>query len=87
MTKEQINKIDEELEDLKCGDAAIYKGTVQQVCSGRDTDECCHNEQTYEEAMAELKTFLHSKLQEAYELGKRDGVESINENEADYKFY
>lgn len=38
-----INTILEELENLKCINGAMYFGSVEEPCSGRDTGECCHN--------------------------------------------
>lgn len=53
---------EEKLEDLKCVNGAMYFGAVEDPCQGRDTGECCHNEQTYDEALAELKSFIHALL-------------------------
>lgn len=53
----------EKLHDLKCVNGAVYFGSVETPCSGRDAGECCHNEQTNEEACAELDNyFKHSQL-------------------------
>lgn len=55
MTFKQIKKA---LFDLRCINGAMYFGCVETPCSGRETGECCQNEQTWEEAEAELKSFL-----------------------------
>lgn len=71
MTYEQIEKA---LFDLKCINGAMYFGCVETPCSGRETGECCQNEQTWEEAEAELKSFLKRSfikyLQEQQEIVK-----------------
>lgn len=48
----------EKLHDLKCVNGAMYFGSVETPCSGRDTGECCLNEQTNEEACAELDNYF-----------------------------
>lgn len=48
----------EELPDLTCINGAMYLGAVETPCSGRETGECCQNEQTYDEAMRELVKYI-----------------------------
>lgn len=65
MNQEQLNKIDEELA-TKYIHSRIYKGnTTSEFVNGMNIDY--------------LLDFLHSKLQEVYELGRRDERESIIE--------
>lgn len=48
----------EKLFDLHCINGAMYFGVVEEPCSGRETGECCHHEQTWEEAEKELTNYL-----------------------------
>jgi len=57
-----IQTIIEGLENLKCINGAMYFGAVEFPCEGRETGECCKNEQTYKEAIDELHTYLQSQL-------------------------
>jgi uncharacterized Rmd1/YagE family protein len=77
----QEKTLEKELEDLTCINGAMYFGSVETPCSGRETGECCQYEQTYEEAMKELVSFISSrekKLQDTksnrrmYQLGYAD---------------
>ncbi len=61
------SKWEQELKELKCINGAMYFGSVEEPCSGRETGECCHNEQTYEEAMQELIDFISRIEKEAKE--------------------
>jgi hypothetical protein len=67
----------EKLEDLKCINGAMYFGSVEKPCSGRDTGECCNNEQTYKEAVAELKHFISTTIQSAIKERESEFVEMI----------
>lgn len=62
-----------ELEDLTCINGAMYFGSVEKPCKGRETGECCHNEQTYNEAITELKNFIQNLLAQQ----KKEIVEEI----------
>jgi phosphosulfolactate synthase (CoM biosynthesis protein A) len=70
----------EELSDLKCINGAMYFGAVEEPCSGRDTGECCHNEQTYEEALEELQKFIQALLDKQ----KQDIVTAINNSDKNF---
>ena len=52
----------EELRNLRCVNGALYFGTLETPCPGRDTGECCLNEQSFEEATNELENFIQSLL-------------------------
>jgi len=64
--------LEEQLKDLTCVNGAMYFGAVEHPCSGRETGECCQNEQTYEEAFAELLSFISSREEKAREEGRKE---------------
>lgn len=68
----QEKTLEEELKDLTCVNGAMYFGAVEHPCSGREMGECCQNEQTYEEAFAELLSFISSREEKAREEGRKE---------------
>ncbi len=78
-----FKQIEKELFDLKCINGAMYFGCVEKPCSGRETGECCHNEQTWEEAEIELKSFL----KQSFIKYLKDEVERLEKKIEDLKEY
>ena len=73
--QEKKNKdIWEELENLKCINGTMYFGSVEKPCSGRETGECCINEQTFEEALDELKQYITDNF-----ISKEEALQVIRE--------
>jgi len=73
----------EKLHDLKCVNGAVYFGSVETPCSGRDTGECCHNEQTNEEACTELDNYFKlSQLSLPEAVKEMVDIEQAEHNEA-----
>ena len=76
MTKD--NNWEERLEDLKCINGAMYFGSVED-----DSCNCktrCQNEQTYDNALSEIKHFISTLLQEQ----KEETVRQIEETRGKY---
>lgn len=61
-------EIIKKIENLICVNGAMYFGSVEQPCSGRETGECCLNEQTFDEAKKELVNFILSSLSKQKEM-------------------
>lgn len=75
--EEHIKESIKGLANLKCVDGAMYFGSVEVPCSGRETGECCHNEQTHEEAITELGEYVR-KIQLKLIKIINDEIKSIN---------
>lgn len=68
----EIEKVKEQVRELKCVNGAMYFGAVED-----DSCNCktrCQNEQTYEHALEELDAFIEGLWTKAYEQGKVDGA-------------
>jgi hypothetical protein len=75
----QEKTLEEELKDLTCVNGAMYFGAVEEPCSGRETGECCQNEQTYKEAFSELLSFISSREEKAREEGRKEAIQQKSE--------
>jgi len=77
----QNNEWEERLKDLKCINGAMYFGSVEIPCSGRETGECCTNEQTFDEALKEIKSFILSEKQKSRDEVFEDLIKVADEQE------
>ena len=75
-----IQTIIEGLENLKCINGAMYFGAVEFPCEGRETGECCKNEQTYKEAIDELHTYLQSQLSTLLDEIEKNTLDQVDMN-------
>ena len=75
-----IQTIIEGLENLKCINGAMYFGAVEFPCEGRETGECCKNEQTYKEAIDELHTYLQSQISTLLDDIEKNTLDQIDMN-------
>jgi len=71
MTKEQLNKIDEEFDNLFSETDCYISQSL--CCNGKD---CCCNGLDLGHS---IKNFIHSKLQEAYELGREEAYDFLTQ--------
>lgn len=72
-----------ELENLKCINGAMYFGAVKNPCDCGESK--CINQQTYEQAIGELKTFLTSFAEKIAQSVREEDMEKVLRLEKEVK--